>query len=65
MKATESLVDEFEASLPFKLDPFQREAIEKLDSGRGCQRAEVLLVGEARVAAVHVHVDSAGQQPIA
>ena len=35
MKVTESLVDEFEASLPFKLDPFQREAIEKLDSGRG------------------------------
>src|SRR6184192_392077 len=35
LKATESMVDEFEASLPFKLDPFQREAIEKLDSGRG------------------------------
>src|SRR5437016_998713 len=35
LKATESLVDEFETSLPFKLDPFQREAIEKLDSGRG------------------------------
>ncbi len=35
MKVAESLVDEFEASLPFKLDPFQREAIEKLDSGRG------------------------------
>ncbi|HEV2217785.1 MAG TPA: DEAD/DEAH box helicase [Candidatus Dormibacteraeota bacterium] len=35
MKVADSLVDEFEASLPFKLDPFQREAIEKLDSGRG------------------------------
>src|SRR6184192_2395706 len=35
LKATESLVDEFESSLPFKLDPFQREAIDKLDSGRG------------------------------
>ena len=33
--APESLVDEFEATLPFKLDPFQREAIEKLDSGLG------------------------------
>jgi ATP-dependent RNA helicase HelY len=30
-----TLVDEFEASLPFDLDPFQREAIEKLDHGRG------------------------------
>ena len=30
-----SLVDEFEATLPFKLDGFQREAIEKLDAGRG------------------------------
>ena len=26
---------EFEATLPFKLDPFQREAIEKLDAGTG------------------------------
>jgi ATP-dependent RNA helicase HelY len=32
---TASLVDEFEDSLPFELDPFQREAIEKLDAGRG------------------------------
>ncbi len=32
---TASLVDEFEESLPFSLDPFQREAIEKLDAGRG------------------------------
>jgi ATP-dependent RNA helicase HelY len=32
---TASLVDEFEESLPFDLDPFQREAIEKLDAGRG------------------------------
>ena len=31
----ESLVDQFEATLPFKLDPFQREAIEKLDAGKG------------------------------
>src|SRR6202162_341026 len=30
-----SLVDEFEATLPFNLDGFQREAIDKLDSGRG------------------------------
>ena len=29
------LVDEFEATLPFRLDAFQREAIEKLDRGRG------------------------------
>ena len=28
-------MEAFEASLPFKLDPFQREAIEKLESGRG------------------------------
>ncbi|HEV2415250.1 MAG TPA: DEAD/DEAH box helicase [Candidatus Dormibacteraeota bacterium] len=32
---TASLVDEFEASLPFDLDAFQREAIEKLDAGKG------------------------------
>ncbi|HEX2647862.1 MAG TPA: DEAD/DEAH box helicase, partial [Candidatus Dormibacteraeota bacterium] len=30
-----SLVDDFEATLPFRLDGFQREAIEKLDRGRG------------------------------
>ena len=35
MKAIENLVDEFEASLPFQLDPFQREAIDKLERGRG------------------------------
>ena len=35
MKVTESYVDEFEASLPFKLDPYQREAIEKLDQDPG------------------------------
>src|SRR4030081_1451646 len=31
----DSLVEEFEATLPFKLDQFQREAIEKLDRGPG------------------------------
>ena len=35
MKAIESLIEEFEESLPFSLDPFQREAIEKLDRGQG------------------------------
>jgi ATP-dependent RNA helicase HelY len=35
VKTVESLVDEFEASLPFNLDPFQREAIDKLDRGSG------------------------------
>jgi ATP-dependent RNA helicase HelY len=35
VKATESLVDRFEENLPFELDPFQREAIEKLDAGSG------------------------------
>jgi len=30
-----TLVDEFQATLPFPLDAFQREAIEKLDRGRG------------------------------
>jgi len=35
VKTVESLVDEFEESLPFQLDGFQREAIEKLDQGRG------------------------------
>ena len=35
MKVTEDLADLFEATLPFKLDPFQRESIEKLDAGRG------------------------------
>ena len=34
-RTTESLVDEFEATLPFKLDGFQRESIDKLDSGQG------------------------------
>ncbi len=35
MKAVEPRVDDFEATLPFKLDPFQREAIDKLDTGVG------------------------------
>ena len=35
MSAVETLVDEFEDSLPFQLDPFQREAIDKLERGRG------------------------------
>ena len=37
LKAAEhgTLVDEFEESLPFQLDGFQREAIEKLDRGMG------------------------------
>jgi ATP-dependent RNA helicase HelY len=35
VKAVESLVDEFEAGLPFKLDAFQREAIDKLERGQG------------------------------
>jgi ATP-dependent RNA helicase HelY len=30
-----SRVDEFAATLPFELDPFQKEAIAKLDAGRG------------------------------
>src|SRR4029077_1325598 len=33
--AIESLESQFEATLPFKLDPFQREAIDKLDNGTG------------------------------
>jgi ATP-dependent RNA helicase HelY len=35
VKTVESLVDEFAATLPFELDDFQREAIDKLDRGRG------------------------------
>jgi len=35
VKLADSLVDDFQASLPFQLDPFQREAIEKLDHGKG------------------------------
>ncbi len=35
MKTVEPPVEEFEGTLPFKLDPFQREAIEKLDNGAG------------------------------
>jgi ATP-dependent RNA helicase HelY len=35
VKTIDSLVDEFEAGLPFKLDAFQREAIDKLERGRG------------------------------
>jgi ATP-dependent RNA helicase HelY len=32
---TEDLMDEFEATQPFKLDAFQREAIDKLEKGQG------------------------------
>src|SRR6202171_694272 len=35
MRTAGSLVDEFPSPLPFELDGFQREAIEKLDAGRG------------------------------
>ena len=35
MKAVQSLEAEFEGTLPFKLDAFQREAIDKLDGGTG------------------------------
>src|SRR4030088_1358855 len=35
VKTVASLVDEFEAGLPFKLDVFQREAIDKLERGQG------------------------------
>jgi len=35
VKTVEPPVEEFEGTLPFKLDPFQREAIEKLDNGAG------------------------------
>ncbi|HEX9364892.1 MAG TPA: DEAD/DEAH box helicase [Candidatus Dormibacteraeota bacterium] len=35
MKTVDSLVDEFAATLRFELDGFQREAIDKLDRGRG------------------------------
>ncbi|MHB8613266.1 MAG: DEAD/DEAH box helicase [Candidatus Dormibacteraceae bacterium] len=35
MKTIDSLVDEFEAGLPFKLDAFQREAIDKLERSHG------------------------------
>ena len=35
MKTVDSMVDEFEESLPFSLDAFQREAIDKLESGNG------------------------------
>jgi ATP-dependent RNA helicase HelY len=35
LKAVELRVEDFEATLPFKLDPFQREAIDKLDGGVG------------------------------
>ena len=35
MKTVDTLVEEFQGSLPFPLDGFQREAIEKLDHGRG------------------------------
>jgi ATP-dependent RNA helicase HelY len=35
VKLAGSLVEEFAATLPFELDPFQKEAIAKLDAGRG------------------------------
>ena len=35
MKAVDSLVEDFQATQPFPLDAFQREAIEKLERGRG------------------------------
>jgi len=35
VKTVDSLVDEFEESLPFSLDAFQREAIDKLENGNG------------------------------
>ena len=35
LETVDTLVEEFEDSLPFDLDDFQREAIEKLDRGRG------------------------------
>jgi ATP-dependent RNA helicase HelY len=35
VKTVDSLVDEFEATQPFKLDSFQREAIDKLERGVG------------------------------
>ena len=35
MSAVAAAVADFEGTLPFKLDPFQLEAIDKLDSGRG------------------------------
>lgn len=34
-ESIESLVDEFQAGLPYPLDAFQREAIDKLERGRG------------------------------
>jgi ATP-dependent RNA helicase HelY len=35
VKTVDTLVEDFQESLPFPLDGFQREAIEKLDHGRG------------------------------
>jgi ATP-dependent RNA helicase HelY len=35
VKAVEALAEDFEATLPFKLDSFQREAIDKLEAGAG------------------------------
>jgi len=35
VKTVDTLVEEFAATIPFELDAFQREAIEKLDRGRG------------------------------
>src|ERR1044072_3416771 len=35
MKSVDTVVEEFESTLPFALAPFQLEAIQKLDRGRG------------------------------
>ncbi len=43
-------IDAFEASLPFALDPFQREAIEKLESTRGVLVAAPTSSGKTLVA---------------
>jgi ATP-dependent RNA helicase HelY len=35
VRSVDTLVEEFEATIPFALDPFQLEAIQKLDRGQG------------------------------